>query len=725
MPITQIIDPISPVPDIADPATFETRANTLLTNKLPTLAAQINALVTQFNAVAAEVQAEANTWAGALGAANKWYPLASASDPTQRPDGTAVQEGDIYFNSTLSVFKTRFLGVWQVVNVNTAALAASSGATLIGYQSRSVDDRLRDVMSVLDGMTATQIADVRAGTAAVDVTAAVQATINAAGATKTLEWPAGTYLCGELTFPNGIDWRGRGATLKCPPGATVANNWIRAAGTKQGGSIEGITFDYQGNANGKHILELGANARNWRILRNTFKNMKGRNAIRADWAVAVAGDGYIEVRGNSFIGGQSAGSLAFLAQLPNMGIRDITFTDNQVIDCGGSMCTIRNTQDPPDPAGNWGTFVNVTLSNNRLVGNGTGDFGPIPVELWGCDNVTIVGNAVDQATRGIGFAWCRNVTCSVNAISNQTFYAHEVGMVDGLLVSGETIKNCKRFIFEDSGGVGLASKNISVVGNIIDGSGMTVAEANVYALQFTAQTTAGLYHTNVLIANNRFANLTYHSGAVRLVAVRGALMSVNKFVRTAELEGVTLVRLTDSADCTITGNEARLSGPYTANTPVFDSAPGVITPSPSSLADGNVIEKNIIASSISSFAGSGVVAIGAVTAPSDFKTLRIAGNVLSGPFTQIFFINDTGGFTVLRDNDDRAASETTPSTTAVAYARLRHDYDVLAMPTSGFYRQGSRALKRNCAIGQPQGWARLTTGSSHVLGTDWAALPNL
>jgi hypothetical protein len=101
------------------------------------------------------------------------------------------------------------------------ALANTSNATygdaLIGYknvstggQARTVHDRFMDfAVSALDFMTAAQIADVRAGTGAVDVTAAVLAADTAAGASGVTYIPAGTYLIDDLTLVSHVVCHGK------------------------------------------------------------------------------------------------------------------------------------------------------------------------------------------------------------------------------------------------------------------------------------------------------------------------------------------------------------------------------------------------------------------------------------------------------------------------------------------------------------------------------------
>lgn len=63
---------------------------------------------------------------------------------------------------------------------------------------RTVQDKLRERVSVLDYMTPAQIADVQGRTALIDVTAAIQAALNTG---KSVYFPKGTYLTGPLTVP--------------------------------------------------------------------------------------------------------------------------------------------------------------------------------------------------------------------------------------------------------------------------------------------------------------------------------------------------------------------------------------------------------------------------------------------------------------------------------------------------------------------------------------------
>lgn len=84
-----------------------------------------------------------------------------------------------------------------------AQFATTSGSSLIGFiqagadaGARSVQDKLRDQVSVFDFMTKAQIADVQSGEFAVDITTAVQAAINS-GASR-IHAPKGGYSIATL-----------------------------------------------------------------------------------------------------------------------------------------------------------------------------------------------------------------------------------------------------------------------------------------------------------------------------------------------------------------------------------------------------------------------------------------------------------------------------------------------------------------------------------------------
>lgn len=105
-----------------------------------------------------------------------------------------------------------------------ADLAASTGSALVGFiqagsgaVARTAQSKMRETFSAFDFMTAAQIADVIAGSAAVDVTAALEAASAALPNNSTLYFPDGTYLVSfiwtALTDSDSTDGVGRGRAV--------------------------------------------------------------------------------------------------------------------------------------------------------------------------------------------------------------------------------------------------------------------------------------------------------------------------------------------------------------------------------------------------------------------------------------------------------------------------------------------------------------------------------
>jgi hypothetical protein len=149
--------------------------------------------------------------------------------------------------------------IWTVDNIGgfatLAQLAASGGSNLIGYLpagtgavATTVQTKLRESVSVFDFMTAAQIADVKANTALIDVTTAMQAAINVV---KTVGGrvvvPQGTYLISnslvladETATYASVQFVGQGAPV-------IKSNNLSAPIIKIGGllmRLEGFNLQY-------------------------------------------------------------------------------------------------------------------------------------------------------------------------------------------------------------------------------------------------------------------------------------------------------------------------------------------------------------------------------------------------------------------------------------------------------------------------------------------------
>lgn len=126
---------------------------------------------------------------------------------------------------------------WDVDNIIEpgavdADLTASTGSSLIGHIAsgtgaiaRTAQAKMRDVVGVFDFMTTAQIADVQAGTLGEDVTAAIQAAIDAAYALS----------LGNITVTYDTIRKG-GATVQIPPGAYKTTTTVQL---KEGVTLQG------------------------------------------------------------------------------------------------------------------------------------------------------------------------------------------------------------------------------------------------------------------------------------------------------------------------------------------------------------------------------------------------------------------------------------------------------------------------------------------------------
>lgn len=147
---------------------------------------------------------------------------------------------------------------WTVDNISgadytlRAALAASSGSSLVnflqagsGAESRTVQSKLRDRVSVFDFMSDAEIADVQAGTALLDVSASIREAIASFGTTldQTYYSPAGT-----VYFPPGLYYCGSEISIRRVVnliGATSGNlgNWYGATTLEFPADSHGLKFE--------------------------------------------------------------------------------------------------------------------------------------------------------------------------------------------------------------------------------------------------------------------------------------------------------------------------------------------------------------------------------------------------------------------------------------------------------------------------------------------------
>jgi hypothetical protein len=167
--------------------------------------------------------------------------------------------------------------IWTVDNIGgfatLAQLAASGGSNLVGYLpagtgavATTVQAKLRESVSVFDFMTSAQVADVKAGTALIDVATAIGSAITAASSVGcTLLFPAGVYkITSTITWANNVKYKGVGYASSNTKGsvllfsvtganASQINNPINSS-TFAAIDFEGLTFVHSALSSGYALL---------------------------------------------------------------------------------------------------------------------------------------------------------------------------------------------------------------------------------------------------------------------------------------------------------------------------------------------------------------------------------------------------------------------------------------------------------------------------------------
>ena len=202
------------------------------------------------------------------------YQGAFATDPTTRVGGTALQNGDMYFNTSLNRMKAYANGVWYTTDTlgatDAALVSYTPGGT--GAVATSVQAKLRETVSVKDfGAVGDDAAD--------DTTAFV----NAFATGRTVRVPKGTYLIDQITVTSKLNLviDDEAVIKQRSPGATGLGGLIKISGSgANGSSITGGIFDGNRSVVGPShsspddgwngVLVLYAN--NVRISNITFRN---------------------------------------------------------------------------------------------------------------------------------------------------------------------------------------------------------------------------------------------------------------------------------------------------------------------------------------------------------------------------------------------------------------------------------------------------------------------
>lgn len=265
------------------------------------------------------------------------YFGAADADPTADPLGGALTVGDEYFNTTANLLKRYNGATWVASDINTANLAAPSGSSLIGFidsavgavattvqgilrqilssagsslvgfiqagtgaTARTVQDALREQVSVFGYMSAAQIADVKSGAPVIDVTAAIQAAIDA-NKGKTIVFPSGSYLAAGVLLSgasyNNTTLRFEGELfLKARP-TSATNNFQGAWVGLAIKDCDNVTLHFKGHGNRanqpmeEHVYLVGlAGATNVKVPYFACREIRGDGMYvsQSDWSASSA-----------------------------------------------------------------------------------------------------------------------------------------------------------------------------------------------------------------------------------------------------------------------------------------------------------------------------------------------------------------------------------------------------------------------------------------------------
>lgn len=316
-----------------------------------------------------------NTSAAAVGAGN--------IGTTELADG-AVTNAKVAVSAAIDAFKLAYL-------------QAGTGAV-----SRDVQERLRDYASVFDYMTPAQIADVKSGAGAVNVTGAVQAALNA---NAYVYFPAGTYACGNLTWPS---------TLRSIRGASKVATKIKATGTLTAFTgfinLNGIT--------GFELRDLSVEVAlsytsTWAIqILSSTKGLITNVEIPLGGSAGIRGSACndVEVRSTNVLSYVDAGITFPNATGANNRVKIIgcyvpgsgTQTTHNIQIVGGGQHEVTGCVTTNNVPGSFGInyyLVNGGTISNNVCSNGVAE----GINLQDCTNCTAEGNIVVSSASAIDF----------------------------------------------------------------------------------------------------------------------------------------------------------------------------------------------------------------------------------------------------------------------------------------------------------------------------------
>ncbi len=407
----------------------------------------------------------------------------------------------------------------------------NDGSNLVGFLQagsgavpRTAQSKMRDVVSVFDFMTAAQIADVQAGTALVDVTAAIQAALNSGAAS--VFFPDGNYLItstitvgsGQSVFGNGGAVITQGANdINCLDISSTLNveiyglHFSGAAATLSGTNFTANHAVYGSsttNATIRNCTIYGfwfcgiqlRNCLNSLIADNLlYGNYFSSNSSASDitlYSLASQGRGTI-IRGNRCFSNNSQGIFVN----PLGGDEDTIVEGNMIHALNSSW------QPPSDYSVNWSGTI-PTFSNTLLLrrhGIVLGYNGP------GKGRVIVSNNNIrTTAANGIYQDDFNNTNIGTRIVSNNVISDVALGAYEFSLSGGIV------FVYSGNGDL--------ITGNLVENVGSVTSGARP-AFHFAG---SGAVNTSLVISNNVFKKCGFgiraSSFAIRSLQILGNFM---------------------------------------------------------------------------------------------------------------------------------------------------------------------------------------------------------
>ena len=551
-------------------------------------------------------------------------------------------------------------------------------------------------------------------------TSNLQATANnlAANGGGYIELPRGNFVVSSLTIPDNIYLVGQGKATKLLANTSMTGVWINLANGATNISISDIELDYQYNANGQHIIQ-SLDSKGVRIERVTFSGVQNRNALRFNWDNANTLNGHLLVK-NCRVENANGGGL--MMSIPSVkGIYNVRILDNY-IHGGGSMCyMVKSGVTTWANQGN--TYFNTYISGNEFIGNGTGLYGPIPMEVWGHNDSIFSGNRISNATRGIGISQAMNIASENNVFYNQNAYCYEIGQIRDVLIAGNQARECASFM-NDNSSDGEGTYRLKIRNNNISGTGFSSNQSSVDVIKFNQNQV----YEDIQIENNSFHNMNYARSIIRVdgsyANTKRISIKNNYFYTNSEFTTFNTINVRYGQSIRVEDNSIIFNANLTSNNISSGGEPTAIAISLANTDTSDVSVRN----NYVKYTGASnnlLVAIGqghAASAGAADK-ISIIGNRIEGAYGHTIKVLSSVSDAIVMNNDvSRATGNITLSNTVV-HKNLTRIFNSDAMPTTGTFAVGDFVLNSNsqydAEFNITVGWIRLSSGNGHVVETDW------